>query len=113
MIGKKVINSEPISLSEAKELIEQRKKEGELTYEQNLTLEYTKKFSTLSADDARALLNELIQLKNITRRHAAEIVDLFPKNLDELRLIFSKEHLTFADEELQGILTILDKYRTK
>ena len=51
MIGKKLINSEPISLAEAKELIDARKKEGELSYEQNLTLEYTKKFAKLSSDD--------------------------------------------------------------
>ena len=113
MIGKKLISSEPISLAEAKELIEQRKKEGELSYEQNLTFEYTKNFSKLSSDDARALMNELIQLKNVTRRHAVEIADIFPKNLDELRLIFAKEHLTFADEDLQGIIAILDKYRNK
>ncbi|HIJ98842.1 TPA: DNA-directed RNA polymerase subunit F [archaeon] len=113
MIGKKIVNSDPISLTEAKELIEQRKKEGELSYEQNLTLEYTKKFSKLSSDDARALINELLQVKNIARRHAVEIVDLFPKNLDELRLIFAKEHLTFVDEDLQSILGVLDKYRNK
>lgn len=111
MIGKKSLNSEPLSLAEAKELIEQRKKEGELSYEQNLTLEYTKKFSKLSADDARALMNELSQLPNITRRHAVEVADIFPKNLDELRLIFSKEHFTLTDEELQAMLALLDKYR--
>ena len=111
MIGKKTLNSEPLSLAEAKELIEQRKKEGELSYEQNLTLEYTKKFSKLSSDDARALMNELSQLPNITRRHAVEVADIFPKNLDELRLIFSKEHFTLTDEELQAILALLDKYR--
>ena len=111
MIGKKTLNSEPLSLAEAKELIEQRKKEGELSYEQNLTLEYTKKFSKLSSDDARALMNELSQIPNITRRHAVEVADIFPKNLDELRLIFSKEHFTLTDEELQAILALLDKYR--
>ncbi len=113
MIGKKLLNTDPVSLAEAKELIESRKKEGELSYEQNLTLEYTKKFTKLSADDARALMNELAQMPNLTRRHAVELVDIFPKNLDELRLIFSKEHFTFTDEQLQGVLAVLDKYRNK
>ena len=111
MIGKKLINSEPISLAEAKELIEVRKKEGELSYEQNLTLEYTKKFSKLSADDARALVNELLQIEKLTRVQAIELIDLFPKNLDELRLIFTKEHFVMSDEDLQKILGVLDKYR--
>ncbi len=113
MIGKKSITAEPVSLAEAKELIEQRKNDGELSYEQNLTLEYTKKFAKQSADDARALMNELAQMPNITRRHAVELVDIFPKNLDELRLIFSKEHFTLTDEQLQGVLAVLDKYRNK
>ncbi|HIJ97579.1 TPA: DNA-directed RNA polymerase subunit F [archaeon] len=111
MIGKKLTNSEPISLAEAKELIEVRKKEGELSYEQNLTLEYTKKFSKLSADDARALVNELLQIEKLTRVQAIELIDLFPKNLDELRLIFTKEHFVMSDEDLQKILGVLDKYR--
>lgn len=113
MIGKKLINSDPISLAEAKELIEQRKKDGELSYEQNLTLEYTKKFSKLSSDDARALMNELGQIEKLTKKHVVEVTDLFPKSLDELRLIFAKEHFTFTDEELQNVLAILDKYRNK
>jgi len=111
MIGKRLINSEPVSLAEAKELIEARKKEGELSYEQNLTFEYAKKFAKLSADDSRALMNELTQIEQITKRHAVEIIDTYPKNLDELRLIFSKEHFTLSDEQLQNILGILDKYR--
>lgn len=111
MIGKRLINSEPISLSEAKELIEVRKKVGELSYEQNLTLEYTKKFAKLSSDDARALMNELLQVERLTRNQAVEIIDLSPKNLDEMRLIFTKEHFVMSDEDLQKILGIIDKYR--
>ncbi len=111
MIGKKSLTSEPISLAEAKEMIEVRKKEGELSYEQNLTLDYTKKFTKISADDARALMNELLQVEKLTKAQAVEIIDLFPKNLDEMKLIFTKEHFTMSDEDLQKILGIIDKYR--
>ena len=111
MIGKKLSSSEPIPLAEVKELIEQRKKEGELSYEQNLTYEYTKKFSKLSSTDARALINELTTIEKITPRHAVELADVFPKNADEIQLLFTKEHFVLSPEEVQNILSILDKYR--
>lgn len=113
MIGKRLINSEPVSLSEAKELIERRKKDGELTYEQNLTFDYCKKFAKLSPDDSRALANELIQIEKVAKQSAVEIIGIFPKSIDELRLIFTKEHFVMTDEELQKILGVLDKYRKK
>ena len=111
MIGKRLINAEPIALAEAKELIDARKAEGELSYEQNLTLDYTKKLVKISADDARALMNELLQVEKLAKQQVIEIIDLFPKNLDELKLIFTKEHFVMSDEDLQKILGILDKYR--
>ncbi len=111
MIGKKLNNTEPVSLAEVKEMIEIRKKEGELGYEQNLTLDYCKKFAKISSDDAKALMNELLQNEKITRRQAVELIDVLPKNIEELRLIFTKEHFIMTDEELQNVLGVINKYR--
>lgn len=111
MIGKKIINQEPISLANVKELIEQKKKEGELTYEQNLTLEYCKKFSKLSKRDANALIEELSKIEKVSRKYAIVLADLLPKTPDEIRLIFSKEHFILSEDEIKTILSVLDKYR--
>lgn len=111
MIGKKLVNQEPLPLTEVRELIAQRKKDGELTYEQNLTLEYCKKFSKLSKKDTDKLLEELTQLDKINRENAIALANVMPKTSDEIRLVFAKEHFILADEEIQNLLEILDMYR--
>jgi DNA-directed RNA polymerase subunit F len=111
MIGKKVINQEPVPLAEVKELIAKKKKAGELSYEQNLTLEYCKKFSKLSIKDGATLIEELVQLDKLSKENAIELADLLPKTSDEVKLVFAKEHFVLSDEDVTSILDILSKYR--
>lgn len=111
MIGKRLLKQDMVSLADVKEIIEKRKKEGELTYEQDLTLEYCKKFSKLSKKDSAALTEELSKLNNVGDRYAVVIADILPQNADELRLIFSREHFILSEEEIKNILSIVEKYR--
>ena len=111
MIGKKLVREIPIPLTEVKEIIEKRKKEGELSYEQNLTLEYCKKFTHLKKKEAESLIKELVQLDKIEEPHAVMLANLLPVKAEDLSLIFSKEHFLLSGEELNSILDILNKYR--
>lgn len=119
MIGKKVIDTKPITISEAKEIllnkIEQKADENnevdgrQFTYEQNLTIDYVTKFALLDADDAKELVSKLEEY--LTTVQAVKVVDLMPEDLDDLRLIFAKERGTFETETLQNVLDLLDQYR--
>lgn len=111
MIGKRVVSQTPVPLAEVKEIISKRKKEGELSYEQNLTLEYCKKFSKLSPGDAEKLIEELAKMDKLSRSNTVELADLMPKTADEVKLIFSKEHFVLGDEDISSILELLNKYR--
>ena len=111
MIGKRIVNQEPLPLAEVKELISKRKKEGELSYEQNLTLEYCKKFSKLSLKDTAKLIEELVQLEKLNKEHAIALTDIMPKTSEEVKLIFAKEHFVLGDEDISAIIEILNKYR--
>ena len=111
MIGKKLIDEKPLPLSKVKTIIEKRKKEGELSYEQNLTLEYVKKFSKLKPEKSSALIKELEAIEKINEKAAIALTDFMPKNMDELRLFFSKERYVLSDEESNKILEVLNKYR--
>ncbi len=110
MIGKRLISQTPLTLAEVKELIESRKKEGELSYEQNLTLENCIQFSRLSVKEAKELIDELMGLEKIDRKQAVMLTYLLPRNADEVKIIFSKEHFILTDEEINQILEILKKY---
>ncbi len=45
MIGEKIIEKKPVNLTEVKQLLAGKKKEKDLSYEQDLTMKYAKKFS--------------------------------------------------------------------
>lgn len=119
MIGKKVIDSEPITVSEAREILMKKVEEKvdennevdghQFTYEQNLTIDYVNKFALLDADDARELRGKLEEF--LTPRQAVKVVDIMPEDLDDLRLIFTKERGTLETETLEKILDLLDQYR--
>jgi len=111
MIGKKLLNQGPQSLADVKEVLEKRKKEGELSYEQNLTLEYCKKFTKLKKKKAVEAIKELAELEKMNEKHAIALIDIMPEKADDVKLIFSKEHFILSDEEIKAILDVLGNYR--
>ncbi len=104
----KIISYKDISLAEALELLEKRISEGELNENQNKMYEYLKKFSKISADRARELIERLTSELNIPRYDAVQIVNIMPTSLDELRNILQSDRY-YRDEELKKILDILEK----
>ena len=119
MIGKKVIDTKPITISEAREILMQKVEaktddneeiDGhQFTYEQNLTIDYVNKFALLSAEDAKELVSKLEEY--ISTPQAVKVVDLMPEDFDDLRLIFAKDRGSYDTETLQNILDLLDQYR--
>lgn len=109
MIGKKVLETDPIPLVKVKPLLEERELVHELSYEQNLALDHVTKFSKISAEDAEKLVNELEEI--IKKTQAIKIADIMPEDMDDMRLIFAKERGSHKKEELENILEIVNKYR--
>ena len=119
MIGKKVIDSEPITVSEARALLNEKVEEKadennevdghQFTYEQTLTIEYVNNFALLDAEDAIELRGKLEEY--LTPAQAVKVVDIMPEDLDDLRLIFAKERGIIETETLQSILDLVDQYR--
>jgi len=103
MIGKKLLASKPVTLSEVKEYLKERSEQGELTYEQNLTSEYVKKYAKLAKTKAAMLLEELNAIEGLGEEIAVKIVDMMPQNLDVLRLLVPKG-AKLKEEDLQAIL---------
>ena len=109
MIGKKVIETEPITIAEAKEMLEESSESYNPTYEQNLAIDHVTKFSKLDVETAQKLVNELQEI--IKKTQAIKIADVMPVNLANLRLMFAKERGSHKKEELEEILKIINKYR--
>ena len=110
MIGKEIIESEPIPSSEVKEIIEDFAENNELNYEQNLTVNHLARFKRYSADDAKEIYQKLQDEFGLRAKVAAHIVDLVPQDLADMRLIFAKEPTKIEKEDMEKILEILEQY---
>ncbi|MEM0080043.1 MAG: RNA polymerase Rpb4 family protein [Nitrososphaerota archaeon] len=110
---RKIISQTPLSLPEVKEILEER--EAKLDSIQLRVLEYTRKFSKVSADKAREMINELMDKFNLTREEAVQIVNICPTTIEELRSVLSGykrlvSFLLFSEEKLNEIVEVVKKY---
>lgn len=109
MIGKKVLENNPITMAEVKELLEERSQSIELTYEQNLALDHVSKFAKLDTEASNKLVDELQKI--IKKNQAIKITNIMPEDMADMRLIFAKERGSHKKEELEQLLKIIDQYR--
>jgi DNA-directed RNA polymerase subunit F len=105
-----VIETNPTSMAESKEILSSREKKKELSYEQKLALEHLNKFTKLSPEQAKKLLEELSGVLRMSQETMVQILNFLPKNADELRMIFSREKFSLKEDEINKILEIVKKY---
>ena len=110
MIGKEIIESEPISGAEVKKVLEEFSQENELNYEQNLTLNHLARFKRYSAEDSKEIIEKLQDEFDLRPKVAVHIVDLVPQDLADMRLIFAKEPGKTDKEDMEKILEFLEQY---
>ena len=110
MIGKNIIKKEEISGVEVKETLEEFSQNYELNYEQNVTLNHLARFPRFSLEDSQEIMDKLENDIGLRHKVAVHIVDLIPKDLSDLRLIFAKEPTQVSPEEMDKILEILNQY---
>ena len=110
MIGKKVLETEPISVAEVKKVLEEFSEENELSYEQNLTLDHVRKFSKITYEASEKLIEELLEPLG-QKKYAIKVAYMMPEDLADLRLLFAKERIPYEKEKMENILEIVDKYR--
>lgn len=110
MIGKNIIESEPIPGAKVKEVLEEFSQENELNYEQNITLNHLARFKRYSLEDSEEILEKLQNEFKLRPKVAVHIVDLVPQDLADLRLIFAKEPGQIDKEEMEKILELLEQY---
>ena len=106
-----VTNEEPITIEEAKKILERRKNEGDLSYEQNITYEYLKKMSKLSDKKVEELRNALQEIEILKPRHIVKIIDILPDTEEEVKLIFEKETTNLKKDAIAKIVEIVKKFK--
>ncbi len=109
---RKILSSKPIPIAEVKKLLEER--EQYLNPFQLKTLNYTKKYSKLTPEQAELLITKLMNEYGLEREEAVQVADICPETLDELRTILSGyrrlvSFLLFSEEKMRGILNLVEQ----
>ena len=110
MIGKKIIESEPISSAEVKKVLEDFSEDNELTYEQNITLNHLARFKRFSVEDSEEIIEKLQGEIGLRDKVAVRIANLAPQDLADLRLILAKESANLDKADMEKILELLEQY---
>lgn len=111
MAGKKRYDSRLASIPEVLDILEDRKKDGELGYEQTLAYEYATKFSKLKATEAKKMRKELEEL-GVDERLALKFIEIMPDDASLARLILAmdKSRQPAEDETVSKILAVVKSY---
>jgi len=112
-----VLGEKPVTLPEVAEIL--KEKEGEYTgraveliYSQRKALDHASKFSKVKSKDAEEMVSKLSALDlTLGADRIVKIVDLMPKNVDDIRAIFAKERFKYTEDEIKKIIDVVDQYR--
>lgn len=108
-----IIEEKPMSMAEVRDYLEDLKKEKkELNFRENKSLTYINTFVKIKSKDAEKLKEELskLDIARLKEKYIIKIIDILPKNIDELRMILSGEEVTLKSEDLNKIIEIVNKY---
>lgn len=105
-----ISNEEDVSMHEAKRIMEEKKKERDLIYEQKICVEYLEKASKLSQTKIKSLVEELSKIAILKPRYIALILNMMPDTEEEVSVLFSKERTNLKKEEIKQIIEIIKKY---
>lgn len=110
MIGEKLLEKRPVSLAEVKELISERKKDKDLSYEQDLTAKYAKRFAKVSLAQAKKLESDLKEIEGLNEELVVKIIDILPEKKEKLFLLMPKE-VVLGEASLLKIVELCKKHR--
>lgn len=111
MIGKQNEVEKPVSIPEVNFLLRQRSKEGELGYEQNVTLRYTRRFLKTTYTNALKIMKDLEAL-GLDKETVVSITNILPEKDEAVKLLLPKDS-SLSDDQVKEIVKIVKKYKAK
>ncbi len=108
MSVKKIRRSEEITNARALKILRELATSTQLSEEQRKTLDYLEKVVKRDAEDAEALVRQLMEKFGFARVTAIQLVNLSVESLEELKTVLSYlEKREYADNELREVLKLL------
>ena len=104
-----ILSEEDVSMAEAKRIMEARRKERDLVYEQKICMDFLEKAHKLSPAKVNALAEELSKIAILKPRYIALIVGIMPDTEEEVEMLFSKERTNLKKDEIKQIVEAVKK----
>jgi len=95
-----------VTLSEVKEILKNQDPEN-MDQIQRWTFDYVSKVSSLNAESAKKMKNELVKECKLTEEEAVELINICPKTMSELRSFTFGWKKLILTETLEKILKII------
>ncbi|RJQ16917.1 hypothetical protein C4573_02545 [Candidatus Woesearchaeota archaeon] len=111
-----VLEEQSISMAELKEALKAiKKRDEELSFRATKTEEYLDNFHILKVKEAEELAEAIDKLKipRFKKEYVDKIVDILPRNDEELKLLLSAYPLTITSENIKKIMKIVEEYLPK
>ncbi|MGY5863626.1 MAG: RNA polymerase Rpb4 family protein [Candidatus Thorarchaeota archaeon] len=109
---KEIISEEEVTLPQVKKLLAQRGKEGELSFQQSITLEHASSFSRMAPAVSVKVVDKIIKSYDLNRSQAVQIVNIAPTTIEELKSILSSRATSLTDEQLIEIVDLIVKNKS-
>lgn len=111
MLGKRTEDAKPVTLSEVKELLEARSAQPDFGYEQQTSLDYSKKFAKLDPKKASALVEKLMEIDGMKLDAAVKIADIMPSFASQYSAIFAKDKVSLSESAMKKVVEAVDSSR--
>ncbi len=111
MIGKRTEDARPASLPEVKELLEARAVQPDFGYEQQTSLDYSKKFAKIEKAKADKLVAALMEIDGMKIETAVKLADILPSYKSTLPSVFAKDKTPLSDAIAAKVMETLESFR--
>lgn len=108
-----ILEKTAMSIPEVKkELKAIQKRDEELNFRSQRTLDYANEFSKLKDKETKELIKKLeeLEIPRLKDIHIKKIVDLMPVNDKQLKVIFSSYTITVNSDNIKKIMGVVQEY---
>jgi len=107
---RKILDKEPLTLAEAKDVLSKRGEDSEMSYWQRVAYEHAMRNTPLEAEESRNIVEKLMNDFGLSELSAFSIANILPTTEEELKDLLQKEPKMLTETEIKEIYAFLFPY---
>ena len=109
---KEIVGEQEIPLPQVKKMLAKRGKDGELSFQQSITLEHASTFSRMAPAVSGKLVDRLMKNYDLTRFQAVQIVNIAPTTVEEIKTILDTRSSDLTEEQMVEVAELIANSRS-